>query len=64
MQSDFMPYKIKKSKIILAKKLELAQQRQKELDPKIALKRSWWHQLKLKVTHFFSDKSTHFIFKN
>jgi len=53
MQSDFMPYKLKKSKMILAKKLEVAQQRQKELDPKIALRRSWWHQLKLKVSRFF-----------
>jgi len=64
MQNDFMPYKIKKSKMILAKRLEVAQQRQKELDPKIAFKRSWWHRLKSMLTRYFSDKPAHFIFKN
>jgi hypothetical protein len=59
-----MPYKLKKSKMILAKKLEIAQQRQKELDPKIAMRRSWWHRLKSMVTRFLSDKPAHFTFKN
>lgn len=49
MQSDFMPEKLKKAKWILTKNLEYSKEKQKELEPQIPQKRSWWHWLKLRI---------------
>ena len=49
MQSDFVPEKLKKAKWEVTKRLEIAQEKQKALEPKRIPKRSWWHRLKLKL---------------
>ena len=51
MQSDFRANSIIKAKEKLAKNLDISQKRQRELDPTIALKRSWWYKFKVKISH-------------
>jgi len=49
MQSDFVAEKLKKAKWVLTKSYDVAKERQQALDPKVRVKRSWWHRLKLRI---------------
>jgi hypothetical protein len=51
MQSDFIPEKMKKAKWVLIKNLEIAQEKEALLKPKVstgntAWWRRWWNRLK------------------
>jgi len=49
MKSDFVPEKMKKAKWVLTKNLEIAQEKEEALRPKIPQKQSWWYWLKLRI---------------
>ncbi len=49
MQSNFRAEKLKRAKWLLTKGLEIAQEKQQELEPQVEKKRSWFHHLKLRL---------------
>ncbi len=49
MQSDFVAEKLKKAKWVLTKNYDVAKERQQALEPKVRVKRTWWHRLKLRL---------------
>jgi len=49
MQSNFRAENLKKAKWLLTKNLEIAQDRQQEMYPKVEEKKPWWYYLKLRI---------------